>query len=165
MNRILFDTSVYGRLIYEPKILEKIKKSYKEEFILYGCSTIRKELRKTPKDILLEKKKAQILLLNIYDSFIVKENHNLKYNNLVETLAKDYFKEYQKQGGSFSETSIKNDLIIIATATIYQLDIIVSGDKKSMLSKKAKESYKNTNKNYGLKDPEWREYDDFKKEL
>ena len=165
MNRILFDTSVYGRLIYELEVLEKIKKEYKKEFIIYGCSTIRDELRKTPKNVLLEKRKAQILLLEIYDSFIVKENHDLKFNKLVEDLYKEYLKEYKGQEGSLSEESIKNDFIIIATATIYQLDLVISGDKKSMLSNKAVKSYEEVNREYGLKNPKWREYEDFKKEL
>lgn len=165
MKRILFDTSVYGRLIYELEILEKIKEKYKEKFVIYGCSTIRKELKETPKHIIHGKKRVQIELLNIYDSFIIKENHNLKYNELVETLARDYFKKYKKNDGALSQDTIKNDLIIVATATIYQLDIIISRDKRSMLSTSAINAYKEVNKIYGLKDPEWREYEDFKKNL
>ncbi|MBU2639612.1 MAG: hypothetical protein KKG75_02790 [Nanoarchaeota archaeon] len=165
MKRILFDTSVYGRFIYEPEILERIKKEHDKEFIIYGCSTIRSELKKTPKNILIENKKAQIILLDVYDSFIVKENHNLKFNKLVENLTEDYLKEYKKNKGSLSEESIKNDFIIIATATIYQLDIVVSGDIRSMLSNKAIKSYEKINFHYGLKNPEWRKYEDFKKEL
>ena len=107
MNRILFDTSVYGRLIHEPEVLEKIKEGYKKEFILYGCSTIRNKLRKTPKNIILRKKKAQIMLLEIYDSFILKDNHNLKYNKLVEDLVTDYIREYKGSKGNLSEDSIK----------------------------------------------------------
>lgn len=165
MNRILFDTSVYGRLIYESEILQKIRDEYKQEFIIYGCSTIRKELKKTPKTIALGNKKVQILLLEVYDSFIIKENHDLKYNKLVKDLSEDYLREYKKNEGSLSEFSIKNDFIIIATATIYQLDIVVSGDKKSMLSEKAIKSYEKINSVYGLKNPKWREYENFKKEL
>ena len=165
MNRILFDTSVYGRLIHESAILQKIREEYKQEFIIYGCSTIRKELKKTPKKIVLGNKKVQILLLEIYDSFIIKENHDLKYNKLVRDLTEDYLKEYKKNKGSLSEVSIKNDFTIIATATIYQLDIVVSGDKKSMLSEEATRSYEKVNAVYGLKNPKWKEYENFKKEL
>ena len=66
---------------------------------------------------------------------------------------------------SLSEGSIKNDFAIIATATIYQLDIVVSGDKKSMLSEKAITSYEKVNADYGLANPKWREYEKFKTEL
>lgn len=165
MNRILFDTSVYGRLIYEPEILEKIKREYKEKIIIYGCSTIRKELRDTPKHIIHGKRKVQIELLNVYDSFIVKENHDLKYNRLVEDLVEDYIREYKKNKGAASSSSIKNDFTIIATATIYQLEIIISDDKRTMFSDKAIESYKKVNGRYGLADPEFKEYEKFKKEL
>lgn len=165
MNRILFDTSVYGRLIYEPEVLEKIERKYKKEFIIYGCSTIRKELKDTPKHIIHGKRKTQIELLNVYDSFIVKENHDLKYNKLVEDLSLDYFNEYKKNKGASSLDSIKNDFIIIATATIYQLEIIISDDKRTMFSDKAIESYKIVNRRYGLKDPEFKDYETFKKEL
>ena len=165
MRRILFDTSIYGYLESDPHTLEIIKIKYKKDFILYGCSTIRKELKNTPKEIVHEKHKVRIVLLNIYDSFIVKENHDLKYNKLVETLASDYFKEYRKNGGSLSNDALKNDLIIIATATIYKLDIIVSADKKSMLSEKAIRSYMEVNKIYGMRDPEFILYEKFKKQL
>lgn len=165
MKRMLFDTSVYGRLIYEPEILEKIEQKYKEEFIIYGCSIIRKELKDTPKHITHGKRKTQIELLNLYDSFILKENHNLKYNKLVEDLSLDYFKEYKKVKGVYSQESIKNDFIIIATATIYQLELIISDDKRTMFSAKAIESYKKVNRRYGLADPEFKEYETFKKGL
>jgi len=165
LKRILFDTSVYGRLISEPEILEKIKSKYKEEFIIYGCSTIRKELKETPKHIVHGKKKVQIELLNIYDSFIIKENHDLKYNKFVESLTLDYIKEYKKNKGTFSYASLKEDFAIIATATIYQLEIIISDDKRTMFSSSAIKSYKNVNRRHGLSDPEFKDYEKFRQEL
>ena len=89
----------------------------------------------------------------------------MEYNKLIETLAEDYFKEYKKQNGSLSEKSIKNDLIIIATATIYQLDIIISNDERSMLSNSAINAYNKINKKYGLKNPEFKTYEKFKEEI
>ena len=165
MIRILFDTSVYGRLIHEPEILERIEQKYKKEFIIYGCSTIRKELKDTPKHITHGKRKTQIELLNVYDSFIIKENHDLKYNKLVGDLSLDYIKHYKENKGVFSQDSIKNDFIIIATATIYQLEIIISDDKRTMFSDKAIESYKKVNRRYGLTNPEFKDYETFKREL
>lgn len=44
-------------------------------------------------------------------------------------------------------------------------DTSVSGDKKSMLSEKAIRSYEKVNSEYGLANPKWRHYEDFKKEL
>lgn len=166
MKRIMFDTSVYGKLVIEKEILIKIMAKYQShEFIIYGASIIRKELRATPKTKLHEVKKLRILLLNLYDSFIRKENQTLKFNKLVETLSTDYFLEYKKNKGSLSNEAMKNDFIIIATATIYQLDVIVSDDEKSMLSDIALNSYKSVNRRYGLNDPSFKKYSEFKKEL
>jgi len=63
------------------------------------------------------------------------------------------------------ERSMKNDLIIVAIATIYQLDIIISNDKKSMLSNSAINAYEKINKEYGLKDPIFKTYKEFKEEI
>ena len=162
----MFDTSVYGKLVADEEILDKIRgKSQTYEFIIYGTPIIRKELRATPKTAVHEARKLRILLLNLYDSLIIKDNQILKFNKLVEDLSSDYFLEYKKNKGSLSNEAIKNDLIIVATATIYQLDIIVSDDEKTMLSDKAVDSYKAVNRKYGLKDPIFKRYTQFKKEL
>ena len=60
---------------------------------------------------------------------------------------------------------MRNDFIIIATATIYQLDVVISDDENTMLSDKAVDAYMNVNKKYGLKDPKFKKYNEFKKEL
>ena len=162
----MFDTSVYGKFVIDEEILDKVKKKCKtHEFIVYGTPVIRKELRATPKTIVHEGGKLRILLLNLYDSFVTKDNQNLKFNKLVEALSRDYFSEYKKNKGSLSNEAIRNDLAIIATATIYRLDIIVSDDERTMLSDKAIKSYKSVNKKYGLKDPYFKKYAQFKKEL
>ena len=165
MNRILFDTSVYGKLIEDLEVVEKIGKLIPKEFVVYGTKIIREELRETPKKLKAEDRNKRILLLHIYDSFVKKDHHDLEYNKLIETLAEDYFKEYKKQKGALSEKSMNNDLIIIATATIYQLDIIISNDEKSMLSQSAIKAYDKINKEYGLKNPVFKTYEKFKEEI
>lgn len=166
MKRIIFDTSVYGKLVEDDFIRDKFEKKFEGgEYILYGNSIIRKELRSTPKNILLNDKKLRLLLLALYDSFIKKENHDLKINPLIEKLSQDYFRQYKIQRGNFSKEEMKNDLIIIATATIYQLDVIVSNDERTMLSPICLTVYKTVNKRYGLKDPVFKMYSIFKKEL
>jgi len=166
MFRIMFDTSVYGKLVEDDLIREKFERKFNSnEYVVYGISVIRKELRKTPKDIVLGNKKLRILLLTLYDSLVKKKNHDLKINPLIEKLSSDYFKEYKKLRGNLSKKEMKNDLIIIATATIYHLDIIVSNDEKTMLSPICLKVYKTVNKRYGLKDPIFKLYKSFKKEL
>ncbi len=166
MKRVILDTNIYGKLVEDKEMMNKVANGIaNHEFIIYDASIIKKELRATPKKAIQEFKKLRILLLNIYDSFITKDNQNLQFNKLVEALSNDYFSEYKKNKGGLSDESIKNDLIIVATATIYQLDIIISDDERSMLSEKAVRSYKIINNKYGLKDPIFKMYSKFKKEL
>lgn len=162
----MLDTSVYGKLIEETGVLNRVSNKIKShEFMIYGNPIIRKELRATPKTFVHGVKKLRILLLNLYDNFIAKDNQNLKLNKLVETLSHDYFVEYKRNKGGSSNEAISNDLAIIATATIYQLDVVISDDERTMLSEKAVSSYKSVNKKYGLKDPKFIKYSQFKKEL
>jgi len=166
MERIMFDTSVYGKLVQEDIVRREFEKKFeRKEYIMYGNSVIRTELRSTPKNITFKNKKLQILLLTLYDSFIKKNNHDLKINPLIEKLSKDYFEEYKKQGGNLSNEELKNDLIIIAIATIYQLDIVISSDENTMLSPICITTYKTINRGYGLGDPKFKLYSVFKKEL
>src|SRR3989338_1384593 len=163
MNRVLLDTSVYGRLVSDETTLQSLEREQEtHHIIVYGTRAIRQEIRRTPKNITLEGRKLRILLLNIYDTLVQKDNHDLAYNKLVETLSEDYFKEYKKEGGSLSTQEMSNDLIIIAVATIYQLDIVVSDDERSMFSKSARRAYEKVNKEYGMKNPIFKTYSDFK---
>ena len=162
----MFDTSIYGKLVEDKDVFNEVdKKSENHEFVIYGTQIIRNELRATLKSATYEKRKLRILLLNVYDNFVKEENRDLKFNKLVETLAVDYFMEYKKNKGSLSNEAIRNDLIIIATATIYQLDIVISDDEKTMLADNLLYSYKLVNKRYGIKDPIFKKYSQFKKEL
>ena len=163
-KRIILDTSVYGELTADKETLINIKiKNESHEIIFYGGKIIRQELRETPKHATMEGKGLRILLLEMYDSIV--GYHDLKSNKLIETLSEDYFKSYKDEGGSLSNREMRNDLIIIAIATIYQLDIIVSSDKRSMLSDKAIRAYKKVNQEYGMKDPVFKTYAQFKEEV
>lgn len=166
MRRIIFDTSVYGKLVEDDLVRGKFEKKFENsEYVVYGNSIIRKELRDTPKSTIFRNKKLRLLLLTLYDSFVKKDNHDLKINPLIERLSEDYFKQYKRQNGVFSKEEMKNDLIIIATATIYQLDVVISNDERTMLSPICLTVYKTVNKRYGLKDPVFKLYSIFKKEL
>jgi len=182
-KRIIFDTSVYGRLIEDLELANKIGEKIPNEYVIYGNKTIRNELRDTPNDLRLWDKSIRILLLKIYDSFVRKEHHDLGCNKLVGTLSEDYFEAYKKESGSLSNQEMKNDLIIIATATIYQLDIVVSDDERSMFSNmsemqgisehdqkssifdEAIRAYEKVNKEYGMKNPVFKKYTAFKEEV
>ena len=166
MKRIMFDTSVYGKLVEDGEVLIRVnEKTENHEFVIYGTEVIRKELRATPKTAIHGSGKLRILLLNLYDSFVVRDNQKLKFNKLVEDLSNDYFLEYKKNKGNLSNEAMINDFIIIATATIYQLDVIVSDDEKTMLSDKGVKSYQSVNGKYGLSGTIFKKYSQFKQEL
>lgn len=165
MKRIIFDTSVYGKLSEDPEVTDIILQKLSKEFVIYGTDVIKKELRETPRSIFQSGKRLRNILLSLYQSFIRKNHHYLRFNKLIETLAKDYMAEYRKKGGNLSDRKMKNDLIIVATATIYKLDIVVSDDEKSMLSTAAIAAYKAVNKLYGMQDPVFKPYRIFRIEM
>lgn len=165
MRRVLLDTSVYGKLIEDEETIKLISKKVPSEFVIYGLKIVRDELRKTSTTVKFAGRNKRILLLTLYDSFIRKDHHDLKLNKLVTTLAEDYFKAYHKLGGGHSLSDFENDLIIIATGTIYQLDIIVSNDLATMLLPQMLKVYNTVNQSYGLKNPVFKSYETFKKEL
>ena len=165
MKRVILDTSVYGKLVEEPEVADIILQRTPKEFVIYGNGIIKKELRDTPKHVFHSGKNVRNLLLSLYRSFVRKDHHDLDFNKLIETLSKDYMKTYRESGGSLSNEKMKNDLIIIATATIYGLDIVVSDDENSMMSTPAIDAYLAVNRIYGMPNPSFRKYRHFKAEL
>ncbi len=165
-KRILFDTSVYGEFVYDREFFSILKqKKEKIECIFYGNNIIRNELRATPKKSIIFDKSLRTYLLYFYDQLITKENHILKINFLVENLAQRYYDEYKKRGGSVGEENIKNDLFIVASATFYQMAILVSSDKRTLLSDAAIKAYKHVNEKNGLQNPEFLHYNSFRNKI
>lgn len=165
MKRVILDTSVYGKLAEDPELTELLLQRLSKEIVIYGNDTIKNELRETPKHVFHKGRNLRNILLSLYRAFLKKSRHDLSYNRLVETLAKDYLAEYRKRGGSVGERKIMNDMIIIATATIYRLDIVVSDDEKTMLSSLAVSAYRAVNKLYGLQNPLFKPYRTFRTEM
>ncbi|MEK6868364.1 MAG: hypothetical protein AABX98_06090 [Nanoarchaeota archaeon] len=165
-KRILFDTSVYGKLVLDvPFSSLLVQKKKNVEFVFYGNSIIRNELRATPKHITLINKSLRSYLLQTYDSLITKENHNLVVNIFVEQLSELYYKEYRNRDGNSGEASIKNDFIIVACASIYQMDIVVSDDKRTLLNDAALKAYEHVNKAQGFQNPKYFEYTKFREKV
>jgi len=166
MKRILFDTSVYGELVIEPeivKILRKLDKS--KEIVFYGTRLVRNELRDTPKEKRIKNGKLRLLMLELYDSLVSKDNRELKITDLIEVIANEYFLAYKKARGGFSHDAIINDFRIVACASLHSLDIVVSHDKKSMLSEKSIQAYKKINAKFQLRNPDFKNYGKFKYEI
>jgi predicted nucleic acid-binding protein len=165
-RRILLDTSVYGELVGDREVFRKLEEKKKDvEIVFYGCSIIRAELKATPKKIREMDKGLRNYLLFLYDSLVTKENHSLAPNQFVEGLAKLYAVTYKKHGGAVGHKQMKNDLLIIALATIYQMDIVVSNDKRTLLSQAATKAYLDVNKKMGFRDPKYMDYNTFRKKI
>lgn len=137
------DTNVYGLLIKEPRIEEIGQQiSNDKEFIVYGFGIIRKELRDTPKTERLGRLKTRNLLLNLYDK-LTKWKY-LEDALKIHKLALQFYNSYREFGGikNWQESNIDVDFTIIACASLYKLDLVISDDSKTMLSKPALKAYK-----------------------
>ena len=157
MKRGIFDTNVYGNLIREPdfSVLSKML-SIKRSFIIYGYLPIRKELRKIPK-VNKSSMTARIALLNLYDD--ITKNHFLEDSKDITNLAKKYHDIYKSEGGIYGwKTGMMVDLKIVACASMNSLDIIYTGDNRTLRSKNALKAYELVNSEFKLKTPKFLSY-------
>jgi len=145
--RAMLDTNTYEILYRKnlPQILNLIESNY---LIVYGCKTIRDELREIPKNLSVEGRSYRQILLAIYDK--ITKNHSYPVESLAETLAEEYWKAYK---GGVAKRKIMPDFLIVAIATIHRLDIIVSEDEKTMKSGPALRAYKQVNTQKELQTP------------
>ncbi|MDO8537776.1 MAG: hypothetical protein Q7S21_02725 [archaeon] len=146
--RVLFDTNIYGTIAEENlyPLADKIEKT--ENIIVYGFTIIRKELRNTPKKLMVSGENFRNLILEQYDYLV--GNHELQVNKVIEGLAQEYMLNYE---GGIPKYKLKNDFLIVACASLHQLDIIASDDKHSMSSLKALETYRKVNFENNLRTP------------
>lgn len=165
MKRIIFDTSVYGELIKETNIANAILRLVPEKYVIYGTKIIRNELRDIAKEAKIEGKSKRNLLLQLYDSFVRQDHHDLDSTALIEIIAIEFYKKYKANGGSKSLQEMINDLRIVACASFYNLDIVVSNDEKSMLAEHALPAYATVCKEFNLHTPEFLSYRKFKETI
>ncbi len=158
MKRLLLDTNIYGHIVVDPE-REKVHKAIhaRKEIYLYGFDVIRKELRSTKRSVIGTN--LRMNLLRVYDEFVRK---SYKTELEIKKLAKQYFVQYAEIGGTSSESELQNDFLIIACASLKNLDIVVSNDVKTMLSELAIKAYKSINKISGIKLPNFINYEEFK---
>jgi len=150
--RCIFDTNIYGLIIEKKILFSELKKILnKKKLIIYGSDVIRKELRNTPLHMKVGSEKLRLKLLDIYDNIV--GNRTFETTDLAEGLAKLYFKEYKSIKGIQSYKKIRNDFLIVAIASLNDLDIIITEDNKTMCSPKAKRSYNKININNDLNPP------------
>ena len=154
MLRVIFDTNIYGFLIKEKDDKEIEKKIINDKnFLVYDYKPIRKEIRDIPKVTKLSKR-TRILLLNLYDN--ITGDHFLKNSIKISSLAKKYYDYYRKLGGIYGwDTSIKIDFMIVSCASFYGIDLVYSGDNKTLLGKHTLKAYKHINLKENKRTPEF----------
>ena len=166
-KRVMLDSNIYGLILeefHQNLIKEATEKGVlKGYFVIYGLDLIRKELRATSNSIKIGDTKIRIALLNLYDILVTK--HNLSVNSEMSNLAIQSYNVYKELGGLVSEQEILNDFIIVACASIKNLDIVYSNDSKTMVSEKAIKSYEIVNKILKIRTPKFEDYSNFIKEI
>src|SRR3989344_8256679 len=135
--RVMLDTNIYGFIANEEnpdQLLERIAVS---SVIVCGSTVIRAELRDTPKKKVVGRRKLRLRLLSSYDS-LVSDKRNYDVNEIIRKIAAEYNDHYK---GSFSWKELENDFLIVATASLHNLDLVVSEDENTMKNPEAMASY------------------------
>ena len=167
MKRVILDTNIYEFLLrtFDDNQLNKI--SSMREFMFYGNRIVRKELRNIPKGNygIFEKKirKLRNALLNTYD--LITKGRMIDINLRTDVIADKYFIAYRASGGNIPKEHIINDFLIVASASISGIDIVVSEDKKSMLSDQLVNSIKLVNGLELLRNPKFIYFGQFCREI
>ena len=160
MKRLLLDTNIYGLLFTDADFhnLHTLLGSKKEELMIYGYDVIRKELKNAPSKI-IEKVNVRASLLRAYFSFTSKE-YVLEETYLE--IAEDYYQQYLIAGGSLSKEKLWNDFLIVACASVKEINIVVSEDNATLASEIAKIAYKSVNFKRKIRIPDFIGYEKFK---
>ena len=170
----ILDTNVYGELLLEKnseKLIENINKD--DSVYIYGIDIIEKELQETPVEAKYKSKLMKELVMNIYESIIKEE---LTLVPIAQYIASEYYKKFdelRKSGryykslspkiDKYKEEDLNVDFQIIAVASLRNVDIVVSTDKRTILSEIAEDTYKRINTLNGLRTPRLVTYSEFKR--
>jgi predicted nucleic acid-binding protein len=162
MKRVILDTNVYGLLAIEQKRLELVGriKSPKFPAVIYGLGIIRNELRATPRNLKIGERGLRIDLLALYDSIV--EEHNLNFDEKSQKIAESYFRAYKELGGLRERREIINDFCIVASASLNNLNIVVSNDEKTMMAENSTRAYNLVNSVISKPMPKFMNYLEFK---
>lgn len=162
MKRVLLDMNIYGRIV-EKKQEEKMKElaEKRHDIVIYGFDIVRKELRDVSKEIRLERGKLRLVLLNLYGSLVKSRNYYT--TTPIRRLADDYYEIYKQLGGKRSKKEMLNDFLIVACASIHELDIVVSEYNKTMLSDKSVKAYRIANGLRKYRTPDFINYEKFRR--
>ena len=80
-------------------------------------------------------------------------------------VAERYYDTYGELGGSISISVVLKDFLIVACASIKQMDVLVSNDNYTMLTENAMRAYNLINKARKIKTPQFIDYVEFCRRL
>ena len=161
MKRLLLDTNIYGEMIFDADFL-MLKEGLRNEFVVHGFRVVRDELRNIPKSSKIQGKNMRIALLHVYDEIVKKEYLPTEE---MERLSNEYYQVYHQLGSIHSYEKIHNDFLIVACATLNQIDLVVSEDNKTLLVENALRAYDLVNKQKNMKTPNFKGYLELKRLL
>lgn len=159
--KVVFDTNIYDFLITESELSEKIIKKFK----IYNFSVVKEEIEKTPLnkiDPRVSDTKIRDLLIQTYN-LIVTENP-IGEDKMIKDLSEEYFNKYKERGGTKVKKTIINDFKIVAFASLYNLDVVISNDDKTMKHKISKRAYDIVNLKYDLRTPNFIDFKTLKED-
>lgn len=169
MIKTIFDTTIFFRMVQD-KNLSPIelnqfssKISEDEDFKVFGIDIIRREIKNTASN----DRNLLKALLGIYD--LVKDKE-YSTDPKIESLAEQYYNSYKAFGGTKPYRDLKTDLLIVATATVKNMDIVVSADRETMSAEdkygeKFRKAYREINIKEGFRNPDFWDYLDLKKKF
>ncbi len=157
-TRVLLDTNIYGLVFTAAENVSLPDLLLGKHFVVCGSAVIRQELRDIPKNVKVKGTKLRRATLGLYDSF-VGEKRNYSVTEFIETLAGRYNQNYS---GTHPFPELRNDFLIVATASLHGVDIVVSNDEKTMASPQAVHAYNIANEKLELHTPTFYRLGDFK---
>ena len=161
MKRVLLDTNIYGRIVEKREEGEvKVLIEKRPDILGYGLDVVRKELRDVSKES-REKRRLRITLLALYDG--ITKAHIYLTTAAIRQLACEYYKAYQRLGGTKTEKEIANDFLIVSCASIHEMDVVASENRKTMLSKEARMAYDIVNALRNYRTPVFTNYQQFRR--
>lgn len=163
MKRLLLDTNIYGILFADKDfhLLHELLEDEKGKLRIYGFDIVRKELKEAPrKDI--SGVNVRAALLRAYSAFTVKE---YPLEEEFKTLAEQYYQQYLSLGGGYTREKLFADFLIVACASVKEINIVVSEDNATLASELALKAYAQVSQEKGLYLPQFIRYEQFKKEV
>ena len=155
-KKVMLDTNVYDKIsLLDEDLIPRIVAS--GSVIVYGCRVIRQELRAVPRQEKAGSRKLRLVLLSAYDLLV--KAHDLPVEEIAESAAREYLKEYS---GKKPKKDLYSDFLIVAVASLRQLDIVCTDDNRTMASWDAVSAFRKVNQRNGLRTPEFISYEKFK---